>query len=153
MRHLSALLVAVSLLFVGGCTPADPAAALIGSYNGEVVVPDSQKDNPMVKMAQSMLGAVTLQLKADKSFLMQMGGPVEGKWSLEEGVVKLQAEKVMNMTIAEAKAEAAKQQGMSMGVEQLEKPMEFTVNEGVLQLKAGGAEQGNLVFRKTAGAN
>lgn len=153
MRHLSALFLAVAVLAVGGCTPADPAAAMIGSYNGELVVPDSRKDDPMIKMAQSMIGALTLQLRADKTFLLNMGGPVEGKWSLEAGIVKLQTEKVMNLTLAEAKAQAEKAKAMPAEIEDLEKPMEFVSENGVLRLKDGGAEQGDLVFRKTTGAS
>lgn len=127
---------------------------LVGKWTGDLKIPDSKKDDPMVKMAQGMMGALSLELKDDKTFVMSMMVPFEGTWTVSGDKLSLQVTKMMGMTVEQAKS-AARTQGQTKDLDQMDKPMEFSISADGKELTAikkegaPGADQGDLIFKKS----
>ena len=146
-------LVAVLAVCVCGCSNREKQ--LVGKWTGDLTIPESEKDNPMAKMVQGMMGSLSLELKADKTFSMSMIFPIEGTWSVSGDTLSLQATKMMGMSMEQAKS-MAKSQGKAGNVDEMDKPMQFTISADGKELKAvptkgaASSQQGNLVFKKSS---
>src|SRR5689334_14202221 len=85
--------------------PRTNEAGLVGKWKGVVDIPKAKKDDPSAQMAaafaKAMMSSISLDLKSDKSFILTMFFPIEGKWSVSGDRVTLVAEKFMGMNKAE----------------------------------------------------
>ena len=123
---------------------------LIGKWNGEITVPESEKNDPSAKMAMAMLKNITLELKEDKTFVMMMMFPIEGTWSVSGDRVSLKVEKFMGMTVYEMKKKSAGNGG-APGMDKMDKPLELTIsadNQTLTAVPDKQDQKGQLQFTK-----
>lgn len=73
--------------------------SLIGEYSGEMELPEpkTDKEKQDAMMAKAMSGSLSLKLKADNTFTMNVMFELEGTWSLQSGAVVLNPTKVLGM--------------------------------------------------------
>jgi hypothetical protein len=131
MKSLFASLCLGVLLVAVGCGPN-----LEGKYKGSI---EGAQDNPF---AQAMGGNLSLELKGDKTFLLNLVVPIEGKWSASGTKLTLTAEKVMGMTVEEMKKNAPPNADQS----DMDKPLEFHIQDGGKKLVSVENKDGALVF-------
>lgn len=131
MKSLFASLCLGVLLVAVGCGPN-----LEGKYKGSI---EGAQDNPF---AQAMAGNLSLELKKDKTFLLNLIVPIEGKWSASGSKLTLTAEKVMGMTVDEMK----KNSPPGSNQNDMDKPMEFHIQDGGKKLVSVDNKDGALVF-------
>jgi hypothetical protein len=92
-RYLVSIVLAVML--VAGCGGAN----VVGKYKGSIE--GMKTDNPMAAaLAESMMGNLTLELKPDKTFSMNMMVPLEGSYTVSGSTLTLKVEKAMGMSIS-----------------------------------------------------
>ena len=92
----------VALLMLAGC--ANQEAQLVGQWKGDaskITLPtgNTPQEKMGAQMAQAMLSNMTLDLKKDKTFAMNMMFQMEGTWKIENDTVLLDATKVMGMDV------------------------------------------------------
>lgn len=143
-----------------------PAAGpgLIGSWKGEMKMPPMSKSadpkqQQAMDMVKSMMNNLTLDLNANHRFKLTMMMPMEGTWSSTGNILSLKMETFMGMTIDQVKSQAKQRAGaatnpaMMQGMDQMSKPMEFTISPDhkTLTAKPKGqmtTQQGSLTFKK-----
>lgn len=158
-QGMKALVLVLSLLAVllVGCSGASQQS-LVGKYKGEFKMPEAEKDNPMAKMAEGMMGLFSfdLELKAENKFTMTvMMMPIGGDWSLSGKTITLTPKTVMGLTPEEFEKQNAKKGGTSTTAKEgtLDKPIRLEVQEDGKSLKAidnvgGDKAPGELIFVK-----
>jgi hypothetical protein len=157
----TALLWCLLALALAGCKSTVTEASLVGTYKGEIKMPEASKDDPMAKMGEAMLGmlagSLKLELKADHKFTLVMMLPISGDWSLSGNTVTLTPTTVMGLTFEEARKEQEKQQkaggGTLMKTDDQDKPIQLQVSPDGKTLKgvdesSGPASKGELIFTK-----
>ena len=97
--HLAAL---VALMLLAGC--ANREAQLVGQWKGDaskmqMPTGDTPQEKMGAQMAQAMMSNMTLDLKKDKTFAMNMIFGMEGTWKIEGDTVLLDATKIMGVDV------------------------------------------------------
>lgn len=129
-RALVAALLAVSVLL--GCS----GGGVVGKYKGEIELPADQKNNPLAGMASGLAGSLSLELKADKTFNMNMMFPVEGTYTVSGNTVELTTTKAMGNAVSAGSS----------------KPMRLTIEDGgksLVLVDEKQPEKGKLKFVRT----
>jgi len=140
-------LLAVSLLFVAvGCKGLE--AKLEGKYKGEMKMGSSQAGGKNGEVARQMAGmlanSLSLELKKDKTFTMQMLFPLEGSWSLDGTTLMLTPTKFMGMSVSDMAKTGS-------NANNRQQPMKFAVSDGGDTLTSVNDKPGDdtsLVFKK-----
>lgn len=158
MLNRLSLALALFALLVVGCA-GNKEKQLVGSWKGEIKLTPEQEKNPMAAMAKQMMSNITLDLKEDKTFLMNMMFAVEGNWALEGETLKLSPTKMAGMTMdkieEQAKAQAKTNPAMAKQMEnnKVNEPMLMTLSADGKTLttkdKPGQPSQGAMTFTKT----
>ncbi len=149
--YLGAVSVALLLLVVG-CS-SNLEQKLVGKYKGEIGMdPKSEKDDMAAAFAKALLGNLSLELKADKTFSMSIMVPVEGTWSVSGDRLLLKVSKAMGMSVEDLEKGAASEGKPAADLEQMKEPLEFSVSSDGKTLtaipKKGQEGQGDLVFKR-----
>jgi hypothetical protein len=140
----------------GDAGAAADETKLVGKFKASVEMPEVKKDDPnaaMANMAKAMAESMTLELKADKQFMMTMIFPMEGKWTVAGDTLTLTMEKVMGMSMADAQKMAGKDAKTGKAKPMDNKPLVFKVSDGgdtltqVPDENAKGKDKA-LVFKK-----
>jgi hypothetical protein len=130
MRALSTVFVVAIALLVSGC--GNKEARLIGKYKGEMAgMPAADdKNNPMAGLAKAMAGSLSLELKADHKFTLNVIFPLEGTWSVSGDTVTLKVEKAMGMDVDSLKDKAKSSPGSKSASSSSDanKPIELKVS-------------------------
>ncbi len=135
-RYLISVVIAVTL--VAGCGGAN----VVGKYKGSLEGTDT--DNPMsAALAQSMMGNLSLELKPDKTFTMNMMVPLEGSYTVSGSTLTLNLEKAMGMSVEDMTKDASPSEKADA-----KKPMVFTIEDGGKKLVAVDKKEGAMVFVK-----
>lgn len=94
-------IIAVALL--AGC--ANQEAQIVGQWKADASkmnIPEGKtaQEKMGAQMAQQMLSNMTLDLKADKTYVMNMMMNMEGNWKLENNAIVLEMTKMGNMDLS-----------------------------------------------------
>lgn len=143
------IVVALALGMLVGCSKGG-GSNLVGKYKGEIKMPAAKKDDPAAKMAESFAKAfannLSLELKADNTFKMNVMMELEGTWAQSGTVLTLTPKKMGGVDVAEAKKVAGSTSGG------MDKPLLLEVGADGKTLTAkdekGGSASGSLVFTK-----
>lgn len=127
-------------------------ADIVGKWSGKIDMPKGEKNDPMAKMAESMaqlfLGGLSLELRADNTFVLNVMVPIEGTYTRSGRNLTLTPQKVAGMTQAEAKKmrEAEGKPSPDMG------PMRGSIaaDGRSIALRPDDKKEGDLVFRRAA---
>ena len=144
-KFLTWILIASAFLAIScGCSGA--GKQLAGSWKGTMAAPAGKENDPGVKMTQSLVGNITLDLAPDSSFKMSMVFPLEGTWTVADNKISLTVTKAMGMTLEELKK---KNPASGNG---LDKPMVLDVSADSKTLTAenpaGTPNSGALTFAR-----
>jgi hypothetical protein len=123
-------------------------ANVVGRYKAEIKVPAGKANDPAAKMAEQMAKSMSLELKADKTFVMNMMLPFEGTYAVSGDKLTLTMTKMMGMTLEDAKKMAAAQGKPTDNLDKM-KAMPFKIEDGGKRLVGGdpnAANQGSMVF-------
>ncbi len=177
MRYLT--LIAASALLAGalvGCSKSDSAMSsdnksqggsgatasntsddsLVGTWQGELKMPEASKDDPGAAMAKGlgdmMAGMMNLEIHKDQKFTMSMMMiPIDGSYTREGNTLTLTPEKIMGMTPEEFKKTQSKN-NPAASTEDMSKPMKMVLSEDgkelALEPEKGKESQGSMVFKK-----
>ncbi|MBI1756233.1 MAG: hypothetical protein HYR64_03900 [Fimbriimonas ginsengisoli] len=126
MKHRYIVFAFLSVVALAGCG-GSIEGKLVGKWKGGVRMARDLTPN---RATRDKLATISLEFKADKTFEMNMGMPMEGTWSVDAKQVTLVATKVGGMSIEEAKKQAEK---MGAKAEDADKPL-------ILELSADGQE-------------
>jgi hypothetical protein len=129
MKTFAAFSCFLMCLLVLGCKGG--SNDVVGKWKGAAEIPAGQADDAAAKMAKQMLGDISLELKADKTFVMTMMFPFEGTWTQSGSSVTMTVTKMMGK---EAKGS--------------EKPLVLTVSSDGQTMTAAdmGAGKGTIKF-------
>ncbi len=141
--------IAIAAAFCAGCKSGTDVT---GTWKGALTVDAANANDPSVKLAQSMMKDVTLDLKKDKTYSLTMGFPMEGTWDQNGNTVNLKATKVMGMDVAKIKEAAMNNPAQKANAEQMDKPMVLTVSADGKTMTAQdttGQAKGSLTFSRS----
>ena len=129
---------AMALVAFGGCSKP----SVVGKWTGELKMPASKdKNDPAAAMGEAMAKAfmsnLTLDLRQDNTFTMQMMFPIDGNWKMDGDRVTLTPTKIMGMDASKA----------SGGDKSKQEPMVFKIEGDKLVAEAKGKD-GSLVFTR-----
>lgn len=133
----------------------DPNADLIGTWKGEIQMPQAAKDDPMAQMAESMakmlMGRLKLEIKPGNQFVLNMMFPIEGTLARKGSSLTLKPTKMMGMTPDEAKKMAEGQGAQNMNMDS----MTATVSKDgkTITVANDQPEQGKMVFTRAPAEN
>ncbi len=159
MRIINSIVI-IALLGVIGCSSspsvsqaAKPKEAdITGKWSGKLEVPKTATDDPAAKLAESMVdmfGEFVLEFKAgDRYTLTVMGMPTEGAYVRAGSNLTLNPEKIMGMTVEEAKKEAAKAGRTSSQDPGAPIKGSFSADATTLTLDDNSGSKGSLVFHR-----
>ena len=128
------------------------SADIVGKWSGKIDMPKSGKDDPMGKMAESMaqmfLSGLSLELRPDNTFVLNMMVPIQGTYSRKGNSLTLTPTLVAGMTPEEAK-KLRKADGKPVPDM---KPMSgrIAANGASISLLSENKKDGELVFRRAA---
>jgi len=164
MRKVAVFAVAIAMLAVVVGCGGSLDKKVVGKYTGKLEMPKTKANDPMAKMAEGMANALassmTLELKEDKTFILTMMIPIEGKYTLDSDKITLNIEKVMGMDkkttmdMAKAQADKNKTKLPSNAEDEMNKPMTGKVtDEGgkvvVTLSDPTKPEGGTMIFTKS----
>lgn len=139
-------------------TPAPSTDAdLVGSWTGEMKLPEASKDDPAAAMAKGMgdmfAAMISLEIEKDRKFTMSfMMFPIEGSYTREGDLLTLTPEKVMGMTPEEFKKMQEAQGKPTTSSEDATKPMKLHVSKGgeelIMDPEPGKEKEGAMVFKR-----
>lgn len=98
----------LAVLMLAGCN-GNREAALAGTWKidaSALKIPEPKGGNAQqqagIAMAKQMMANASIEIKADKTFAMSMGVPMEGTWAFDDAAstVSLTMTKMMGMDIA-----------------------------------------------------
>lgn len=143
-------LILIPLLWLAGCGAQRPEDKFVGTYAGDAELPAEMRDNPMAEQVKAMMGVISLKLKADLTFDLQMGGALEGTWKATETGVALQITKANGKTLEDLQKDNAKRKQPLPGMDNLTKPLEFVSESDGAMLRFSAGMGGSIVFRKAS---
>jgi hypothetical protein len=82
---------------------------VVGKYTGAAEIPADQANNPMAAMAAQMMQNLSLDLRQDNTFSMNMGVSMDGTYTVQGDRVMLKTQKIMGMDVSEVAAQAKSQ--------------------------------------------
>src|SRR5688572_13160664 len=89
---LGFLLLGILGALVLGCA----AGGVVGKYKAEIQMSEADKKNPAAGMAAGLAASITLELKADNTFVLSaMMFPMEGTYTVSGDIVDMKPTKVM----------------------------------------------------------
>lgn len=145
------LIGALSALILVGCGGGVPVEKqVVGTWNGKAELPSDQKDNAKAKSeVEAMNKVLTLELREDKTYTMNMGVPITGTWSVSGQGVSLVTETIMGKSVEEMKKLAA-QFGSAEDAEKMSKPVQgnLSADGKSLSIESPTPGSGTLVFTK-----
>lgn len=147
LRKCGALLVVLLLVILAGCSNRE--SALTGSWKIQAPttqMPPGAANNPALAGMMAAMSNVTLEMRVDKTFTMNMmGAPMEGTWAFDKdaGTVALDVTKVGNQTIPASTPGATANKAMMLKLDDSNTKL-------TAQNPAGGAGKpgGGMVFEK-----
>lgn len=144
---LTALLALLTCFFLVGC---HKGGDIVGKWTGAITPPAGKANDPGAEMAKKMLGDISLELKADKTYNMTMIFPIEGTWEQSGSTVTLKMTKMMGQDIATLK-KTAESQGKSS--QDVDKPLVLTVSADGRSMtgSSDNGQGGGITFTRAAG--
>ncbi|MBI1757437.1 MAG: hypothetical protein HYR64_10060 [Fimbriimonas ginsengisoli] len=152
-RIAIALSFAVALV-LAACGPA-LETKLVGKWKGDLKLTKEQASNPGF---QALIGLLSLNLAADKTFKMDMGAPMEGKWALDGKQIKLTMLKMGGKSVDEIKSGLAKA-GKAKEAEDFSKPLVLNLSDDATELTIAPEQAkqmgplSSMSFKKQAGGS
>lgn len=125
-------------------------SGVVGRWKGKLEAPKDGAEGPMAQMAVGMakmfLGSLSLELRPDHTFSLNVFVPIEGTYRLEGRSITLTPKTVAGLTEAEAK-EMGKAEGKPA---KPLKPLKGTIaaNGASISLEADDEQGGNLLFER-----
>jgi hypothetical protein len=137
-------------LVAGGCRGAKDK--LVGRYTGELKLPKLDKNDPntnLIKNFQKMnTKPITLELRADHSYALQLALSVEGRWSSDGKVVTLAPQKMELIDVNDLKLKASRTSNAAK-TPPVDTPMVFNISSDTTLLAVDQATSGGwLKFTK-----
>lgn len=154
-------LIALAVLSIAGCgttkvttklsSGSDEKLHIVGKWKGKLEAPKKTGDDPAAKLAEAMMammGDIVLEFKeGDRYTMTLMAMPTEGRVEQDGNNLTLTAEKVMGMTVDEAKKQAEK--GGKPFTQDPGAPMKATISpDGKTITVTSDPTQGNMVFER-----
>lgn len=127
-------------------------AGIVGKWSGKIDMPKSGKDDPMGKMAESMaqlfLGGLSLELRSNNTFVLNVMVPIEGTYARSGRNLTLTPTMVAGMTQDEARK---MRQADGKATPEM-KPMRGSIaaDGSNIVLQTDNKKEGELVFRRAA---
>lgn len=142
-----ALLIALSCLLLAGC---NKGTDVTGKWTGAVTPPAGKENDPAAAMAKKMLGDISLELKADKTYSMTMMFAIEGTWTQSGSTVTLTMTKAMGQDVATLQ-KAAAAQGKSSN--DMVKPLVLTLSADgkTMTGSSNNGQGGGMTFTRATG--
>jgi len=120
---------AIALALSVGC--AKSGANLVGNWKGSLQLPKSSNaaaDGMANAMVSAMASNITLNLKGDGTFSMNMIFPIEGNWSVTGSKLSLIPTKLMGMSVDDMKKQQPANGSTMAASSSAQKPLVFDVS-------------------------